>query len=228
MSGYEMPPLTPESARVLPFRRPSRAVRVRRRNPWLALGRHFAQALLLVGLPAVTALWLFTSPTFALSALDVAEHTFVERGWVERALAPLTGKNLLRLELILGPPGHGLTPERCGRFGAFVRPQADVVAIFGELGRIDHVAPAPQMPLADVRRGIACRFQHPRQRGGLRIEKVGHLASPIARHGLQVAGNLPAGWELPRDDAAARRRANRRRHIALLESHSLARDTRPR
>jgi len=97
-----MPPLgslAPESARVLPFRRPSRAVRVRRKNPWLALARHFAQALLVVGAPAVTALWLFTSPTFALTALDVGEHTFVERAWVERTLASLTGTNLFRVEL---------------------------------------------------------------------------------------------------------------------------------
>ena len=98
MSGYEMPPLS-ESARVLPFRRPSRAVRVRRRNPWLALARHFAQAVLVVGLPAVTGLWLFTSPTFALSAVEVGEHTFVERAWVERTLAPLSGRNLFRVEL---------------------------------------------------------------------------------------------------------------------------------
>jgi cell division septal protein FtsQ len=100
VSGYEMPPLAPpESARVLPFRRPSRAVRVRRRNPWLALARHFAQALLLVGAPAVTALWLLSSPTFALAAVELGEHRYVEQEWVERALAPLSGRNLLRLEL---------------------------------------------------------------------------------------------------------------------------------
>lgn len=96
MSGYEMPPA---EARVLPFRRPARAVRVRRRNPWLAILRHFGQALLLVGTPALLALWLFTSPTFALAAVDLGEHRFVERGWVDRALAPLVGRNLLRLEL---------------------------------------------------------------------------------------------------------------------------------
>lgn len=99
MSAYEMPPLSPESARVLPFRRPARAVRVRRRNPWLALGRHFAQALLLVGTPAVLALWLLSSPTFALTAVELGEHRYVDRPWVDRALAPLVGRNLLRLEL---------------------------------------------------------------------------------------------------------------------------------
>jgi cell division protein FtsQ len=102
MSGYEMPPhgsLTPESARVLPFRRPSRAVRVRRRSPWLALVRHFAQALLVVGTPVLAALWLFSSPTFAFAAVDFGESRYVERAWVEGALAPLVGENLLRLEL---------------------------------------------------------------------------------------------------------------------------------
>jgi hypothetical protein len=97
VSGYEMVPTS--EARVLPFRRPSRAVRVRRRNPWLALLRHFGQAALLVGLPALVGLWLFSSPTFALAAVDVGEHTFVEPEWVERALSPLVGRNLLRLEL---------------------------------------------------------------------------------------------------------------------------------
>ena len=99
MSGYEMPPLSADSARVLPFRRPSRAVRVRRKNPWLALARQFAQAILVVGVPAAAALWLFTSPTFALAAVDVGEHTFVERAWVESTLAPLSGRNLFRVEL---------------------------------------------------------------------------------------------------------------------------------
>ena len=65
--------LTPAAeARVLPFRRPASAVRVRRKSPWLVLGRHFAQALLLVGSPIAIGLWLFSSPTFALTRLDVA------------------------------------------------------------------------------------------------------------------------------------------------------------
>lgn len=97
MSAPQLPPV-PE-ARVLPFRRPSSAVRVRRRNPWLALGRHFLQALVLVGAPAALALWLLSSPTFALAAVEVAGNRHVEARWVERQLAPLVGENLIRLEL---------------------------------------------------------------------------------------------------------------------------------
>ncbi len=97
MSAPQLPPV-PE-ARVLPFRRPTSAVRVRRRNPWLALGRHFAQALVLVGAPVGVALWLLVSPTFALAAVDVSGNRYVESTWVERKLAPLAGRNLFRLEL---------------------------------------------------------------------------------------------------------------------------------
>ena len=94
--------LTPAAeARVLPFRRPASAVRVRRKSPWLVLGRHFAQALLLVGAPIAIGLWLFSSPTFALTRLDVDGNRFVERAWVDRALSPLLGANLLSLPLPL-------------------------------------------------------------------------------------------------------------------------------
>lgn len=112
--------LTPAAeARVLPFRRPSSAVRVRRRSPWLVLGRHFAQALLLVGGPLALGLWLFSSPTFALARVGVDGNHFVERAWVDRALAPLLGENLLSLPLPLveemlssNPWVEGVTVEK--------------------------------------------------------------------------------------------------------------------
>lgn len=94
--------LTPAAeARVLPFRRPSSTPRVRRQSPWLVLGRHFAQALLLVGGPLALGLWLFSSPTFALSRVGLEGNQFVERAWVDGALAPLLGANLLSLPLPL-------------------------------------------------------------------------------------------------------------------------------
>ena len=112
--------LTPAAeARVLPFRRPSSAVRVRRRSPWLVLGRHFAQALLLVGGPLGLGLWLFSSPTFALARLGVDGNHFVERAWVDRTLSPLLGENLLTLPLPLveellsaNPWVEGVTVEK--------------------------------------------------------------------------------------------------------------------
>ena len=94
--------LTPAAeARVLPFRRPASAVRVRRKSPWLVLGRHFAQALLLVGTPLALGLWLFSSPTFALTRVGVDGNRFVETAWVDQTLSPLLGANLLSLPLPL-------------------------------------------------------------------------------------------------------------------------------
>jgi len=85
--------------KVLPFRRRNAAVRVRRRNPWLALAGPFAQAALLVATPLLLALWLLSSPTFALVRIEVAGNRVVSESWVEGALAPLGGRNLLRLHL---------------------------------------------------------------------------------------------------------------------------------
>jgi len=99
MTARDLAPVA--EARVLPFRRPASAVRVRRRSPWLVLGRHFMQALVLVGGPVALALWLFSSPTFALARVDLDGNRFVERAWVERALQPLQGANLISLPLPL-------------------------------------------------------------------------------------------------------------------------------
>jgi len=96
MTVRELPPI---EAKVLPFRRPSAAVKVRRRSVWAALGRPFLHAALLVGLPLATGLWLMTSPTFALDALEISGANRVEPAWVESALAPLKGENLIRLPL---------------------------------------------------------------------------------------------------------------------------------
>lgn len=96
MTARELPPL---EGKVLPFRRPSSAVRFRRKSHWVTLGRPFLQAFSLVGLPCLAGLWLFTSPTFGLAAIEVEGNRYVETAWVERALEPLVGENLLRLSL---------------------------------------------------------------------------------------------------------------------------------
>ena len=76
-------------------------IRDSRRSLWLVFGRHFAQALVLVGGPLALGLWLFSSPTFALARLGVEGNHFVERAWVDRTLSPLLGENLLSLPLPL-------------------------------------------------------------------------------------------------------------------------------
>jgi len=97
MKGRELPPL--EAARVLPFRRPAAAVRVRRRSAWATLGRPFVQAVAVVGLPAMMVAWALSSPAFALADLELSGQRWVDEAWVEGALAPLRGENLLRLPL---------------------------------------------------------------------------------------------------------------------------------
>lgn len=86
-------------AKVLPFRRPSGAVRVRRRHLWRALVAPLGKAVALVGVPLAAGLWLFGSPTFALHAVEVDGNRRVEAAWFEHALEPLDGENLLRLSL---------------------------------------------------------------------------------------------------------------------------------
>lgn len=96
MTPRELPPI---EARVLPFRRPSAAVRVRRPGFWSVFGRPFAQALGVVGLPAAVIAWALTSPSFALASIEIEGNHRVSDDWVESALAPLRGENLLTLEL---------------------------------------------------------------------------------------------------------------------------------
>jgi cell division protein FtsQ len=91
-------PFAPDS-NVLPFRRRSTAVRVRRPSPWRALAAPLVRALLVVGLPVALGLWLFTSPTFALARIEVAGNQRVDARWIEGALGPLRGENLLLLPL---------------------------------------------------------------------------------------------------------------------------------
>jgi cell division septal protein FtsQ len=86
-------------AKVLPFRRPAAAVRVRRRSRWLVLLGPLGRAVALVGVPMALALWLFGSPTFAFARVEVEGERHLETRWVEAALAPLVGENLLRLSL---------------------------------------------------------------------------------------------------------------------------------
>jgi len=86
-------------AKVLPFRRPRAAVRVRRRSRWLRWLAPFSKAVVLVATPVGAALWLLSSPTFALSRIEVSGNRFVDATWVESALAPLAGENLVRLSL---------------------------------------------------------------------------------------------------------------------------------
>jgi cell division protein FtsQ len=91
--------LLSSEAKVLPFRRPSGAVRVRRRSLWRGLLGPIAKAVALVGAPLVAGFWLFVSPSFALGRIEVEGNRRIATAWVEQALDPLGGENLLRLSL---------------------------------------------------------------------------------------------------------------------------------
>lgn len=86
-------------ARVLPFRRRAFAAKRRRRSLWLVALSGLAGALVVVGLPLGLVAWVLTSPRFALRTVDFDGGTRVSRGFVQNALAPLVGGNLVSLPI---------------------------------------------------------------------------------------------------------------------------------
>ena len=92
--------------RPLDFRRRGAPPRRRRRSPLLALAKPLGIAALTVALPLSLGAWLLTSRQFQLHGIDVgrepapwAAAARVPAPWVRQALAPLLGRNLLRLPL---------------------------------------------------------------------------------------------------------------------------------
>ncbi len=94
--GGGPPPL--EGA-VLPFRRTAVKPRRKRRSLWLRLLRPVATALLLVAMPVAAGYWILTSSDFALAEVDVRGNARVDDAWVRDRLAPLMGRNLVRIPL---------------------------------------------------------------------------------------------------------------------------------
>ncbi|MEM7480438.1 MAG: FtsQ-type POTRA domain-containing protein [Acidobacteriota bacterium] len=92
-------PLKPSGGQVLPFRR--RPVKPRRKKRGLlrSLWRPLSLAVLLVGLPLGGGYWAVSTPGFALQETVVAGAEEVPLGWIEAALQPLAGRNLLILPL---------------------------------------------------------------------------------------------------------------------------------
>lgn len=88
-----------KEARMLPFRRRRFAARRKRRTLAAVLAGPFLGAVALVGGPAALAVWVLTSPRFGLRAVTVEGSRMVARSWVEDALRPLWGSNLLLLSL---------------------------------------------------------------------------------------------------------------------------------
>lgn len=85
--------------RVLPFRRRSGGLPVRRRRRLLGMVKQLAMAVALVGAPAAALGWSATSPRFALARIDVVTTERVNRSWVEERLAHLRGRNLVWMSM---------------------------------------------------------------------------------------------------------------------------------
>lgn len=93
-------PLPPRSAdeNVVPFKRRD-PMRRRRRHPLQRWLKPLALAFCIVGSPVALVTWLLTSPRFAFDELQVTTGDKVSQRWVEAALEPYRGQNLLRLPL---------------------------------------------------------------------------------------------------------------------------------
>ena len=113
MSGDLHESLRDAGGTVVPFRRRNAPPRRRRRSLWVRLLRPLATAAGLVILPLAAAAWVGHSQRFALAEITVAAASPVGNGagrvseaWVQNALAPLRGTNLIRLSLV--DAGHRL------------------------------------------------------------------------------------------------------------------------
>lgn len=85
--------------RVLEFRRSAAAPRRKRKSLAAALLLPLAAALALTGVPLGAVAWVLTSPRFALRQVELAGNERIPRAWVDEALAPVLGTNLVRLPL---------------------------------------------------------------------------------------------------------------------------------
>ena len=81
------------------FRRRRFVVPHRRRSRTLMLLKPFLLAMLLVGLPVVAALWLYTSPRFLLRQVQIGSSAQVSAEEIAATLSPLEGRHLLGLSL---------------------------------------------------------------------------------------------------------------------------------
>ncbi|MEM9290869.1 MAG: FtsQ-type POTRA domain-containing protein [Acidobacteriota bacterium] len=97
--GVSLPAAGPARPETESFRRRGVISIHRRQRRFLAWAKGLLTALVLVGVPALLALWILSSPRFALAEVTVVASDRVEADWVQGALAPLQGENLPTLSL---------------------------------------------------------------------------------------------------------------------------------
>ena len=148
-----------------PMRRPR--VRRRRRSRLVpGLVWNLLRASLLVGGPVGLGLWVFFSPYFLVSEVDVVAGGRVSSGWVEQSLEPFRGRHLLSVSL----------PAVRARLGA--HPWVDVVEIRKQLPDRLAVTVSERVPVALWRREHELLF----------VDREGR---PIAPCPEGAAGDLP-------------------------------------
>lgn len=82
-----------------PFLRPSQPRRRRRRSLVVRAARRVARFLPMLVLPAAAWFWVSDGDTFALEAVETVGSPRIPPDWIEHALAPELGSNLLSLPL---------------------------------------------------------------------------------------------------------------------------------
>lgn len=82
-----------------PFLRPSQPRRRRRRSLWGRAARGLVRLVPVLALPLAAWYWINDGDTFALSAVETAGTPRISPDWIERALEPEIGSNLLALPL---------------------------------------------------------------------------------------------------------------------------------
>ncbi|HLX11125.1 MAG TPA: FtsQ-type POTRA domain-containing protein [Thermoanaerobaculia bacterium] len=193
------------AGRVLDFRRRGAPPRRRRRSPLLALARPLAVAAATVALPLALGAWLLTSRQFQLRTIAVGRRAAaapiaavlaakaaerVPAAWVRQALAPLLGRNLLRL------------PLAEVRLRLAANPWVAAAEVAKELPDRLRVTVAERRPAVLLRSGDTLLYA---DAAGLPIAPVGPPAAVAAarRQGLLMVSFQPAGEALPATAEAA-------------------------
>src|SRR4051812_14935024 len=152
--------------------------------------------------------------------IDEAGGRLVAFQEVERALDEEGGAVPALDAVLVGPDPVGRRDVGM-RLGAFPGAGVLVVAVSAELRRIGDVAAAAEVPLAEVGRAVTDRLEDARRRRRLEREEIVLLATAIAGARLLEARDLPAAGVASGQEAAPRRRTDRRGSVILREARPL-------
>lgn len=99
LRGRASTPAANGGSRLSIFRRRPIAPRRRRKSLLLRVMGPLSPPLALLGLPLLLSAWVLSAPQFALREVEAEAGTRVPAAWIEEALAPLHGVNLVQLPL---------------------------------------------------------------------------------------------------------------------------------